>query len=198
MTNLDSTLKRWRHYITIKALHSQSYGFSSSHLWMCKSDHKESWVPKNGCFWTVVLEKNLESPLDCKNIQLVNPEYLLEGLMLKLKFQYFRYLMRRTVSLEMTLDAGKVWRQDKKGMTEDAMVGWHHQLDGHKFEQAPGVGNGQGSLAYCSPWGHKEPDRTEWVNWNELNWYCQTPKSLPSLPPLPNLHALCFATRTTR
>ena len=165
MTNLDSTLKKQRHYFTIKTLHSQSYGFSSSHMWMCKFDHKESWVPKNGCFWTVVLEKNLESPLDCKNIQPVNSEYLLEGLTLKLKFQYFRHLMQRTDSLEMTLDAEKVWRQEEKGTKENEMVGWHHRLNGHESEYTLGVGDGQGGLACCSPWGRKELDLTEQLNW---------------------------------
>ena len=76
--------------------------------------------------------------------------------MLKLKLQYFGHLIRRTDSLVKDPDAEKVWRQDEKGMTEDEMVEWHHQLDGHEFEQAPGVGDGQGSLVCCSPWGHKE------------------------------------------
>ena len=80
----------------------------------------------------------------------ISPEYSLEGLMLKLKLQYFGHLMWRTDSLEKT-NAGEDWRQEEKGMTEDEMVGWHHQLNGHEFEQAPGVGEGQGSLACCSP-----------------------------------------------
>ena len=84
------------------------------------------------------------------------PEYSLEGLMLKLKLQYFDLLMQRADS-----DAGKDWKQEEKGTTEDEMVGWHHQLCGHEFEQAPGVGDGQGSLACCSPWGRKEADTTE-------------------------------------
>ena len=76
--------------------------------------------------------------------------------MLKLKLQYFGHLIQRTDSLVKDPDAGKVCRQDEKGVTEDEMVEWHHQLDGHEFEQAPGVGDGQGSLVCCSPWGHKE------------------------------------------
>ena len=91
----------------------------------------------------------------------IRPEYSLEGLMLKLKLQYFGHLMRRTDSLEKT-DAGKDQRQ--KRTTEDEMVGWHHQLDGHESEQAPEVGHGQGSLACCSPWGRKELDTTERLN----------------------------------
>ena len=96
----------------------------------------------------------------------ISPEYSLEELMLKLKLQYFGHLMQRTDSLEKT-DPGKDWRWEEKGMTEDEMVGWHHWLNGHEFEQAPGVGDGQGSLACCSPWGHKELDMTKWLNWTE-------------------------------
>ena len=87
--------------------------------------------------------------------------------MLKLKLQYFGHLIQRTDSLVKDPDAGKVWRQDEKGVTEDEMVEWHHQLDGHEFEQAPGVGDGQGSLVCYSPWGHKE--WTQLSNWTELN-----------------------------
>ena len=96
-----------------------------------------------------------------------NPKYSLEGLMLKLKLQYFGHLMRRTDWSEKTLMLRKDWRQEEKGMTEDEMVGWHHQLNGHEFEQVSGAGYGQGSLACCSPWGHKESDTTEWLNWTE-------------------------------
>ena len=90
----------------------------------------------------------------------INPECSLEGLLLKLKLQYFGHLIQRTDP-----DAGKDWRLEEKRMTEDEMVGWHHQLDGHEFEQALGVGEGQGSLA-CSPWDHWELDTTEWLNSN--------------------------------
>ena len=94
----------------------------------------------------------------------ISPEYSLEGLMLKLKLQYFGHLMWRTDSLGKTLDAGKDWRrQEEKRVTEDEMVGWHHWLNGHEFEQAPGVGDGQGSLVCCSPWRHKESDMIEWL-----------------------------------
>ena len=94
----------------------------------------------------------------------INTEYSLEGLMLKQKFQYFGHLMQRA-----NPDAGKDWRPEEKGTTEDKMVGWHHQLNGPEFEQAPGDGQGQGSLACCSPWGYKESDMTEWLN-NNKNW----------------------------
>ena len=105
----------------------------------------------------------------------MSPEYSLEGLMLKLKLQYFGHLMRRIDSLEKDPDARQDWRQ-KKGMTEDEMVGWPHRFKGHVFEQAPGVGNGQGSLACCSPWGCKESDMTEWLKWSSINsklWFFQ-------------------------
>ena len=94
----------------------------------------------------------------------INPEYSLEGLMLKLKLQYFGHLIQRTDSLENTLMLGEIEGGRRRRMTEDEMVGWHHRLDGHEFEQAPGVGDGQGSLACCSPWGHKESDMTEQPN----------------------------------
>ena len=94
----------------------------------------------------------------------ISPEYSLEGLLLKLKLQYLDHLMQRTDSLEKTLMLGKDGKQEEKGTTEDEMVGWHHQLNGHKFEQALGVGDGQRSLACCSPWGRKELDMTERLN----------------------------------
>ena len=93
----------------------------------------------------------------------INPEYTLEGLMLKLKLQYFGHLMGRTDSLEKTLMMGKR-RQEGKGATEVKMVEWHHQLNGHEFEQAPEAGDGQGSLVCCSPWGRIESDVTERLN----------------------------------
>ena len=97
----------------------------------------------------------------------ISPEYSLEGLMLKLKLQYFGHLMRRTDSLEKTLMLGKIeGRRMTEGMTEGEMVRWHHRLNGHEFEQAPGVGDGQGSLACHSPWGCKESDMTERLNNN--------------------------------
>ena len=93
----------------------------------------------------------------------INPEYSLEGQMLKLKLQYFGHLMGRTDSLEDP-DTGKDWRQEEKGTTEDEMAGWHHRLDGHGFGWTPGVGDGQGGLACCGSWGHKELDMTWWLN----------------------------------
>ena len=97
----------------------------------------------------------------------ISPEYSLEGLMRKLKLQYFGHLTRRTDSLEKDPDAGKDWRQEEKGTTEDDMVGWHHQLYGCEFGWTPGVGDGQGGLAFCGSWGSEESDMTEWLNWTE-------------------------------
>ena len=113
-------IKKQKHCFTNKGPYSQSYGFSSSHVWMGELDHKEGWVPKNWCFWTMVLEKTLESPLDCKEINLsilkeISPDYSLEGLMLKLKLQYFGHLMRRTDSLEKTLMLGKIEGGRRRG-----------------------------------------------------------------------------------
>ena len=95
----------------------------------------------------------------------ISPEYSPEGLMLKLKLQYFGHLIRRTNSLEKNSDAGKDWRQEEKGTTEDEMAGRHHRLDWREFEQALGLGERQGRLACCSPWGRKELETTEWLNW---------------------------------
>ena len=112
-----------------------------------------------------MLEKTLESPLDCKEIKEVilkeiSPEYSLEGLMLKLKLRYFGLLMQRTDSFEKTLMLGKIEGRRRRGR-QDEMVGWHHRLNGHEFEQTLGDSEGQGSLASCSPWGCKELDMTE-------------------------------------
>ena len=96
-----------------------------------------------------------------------SPEYLLVGLMLKLKLQYFGHLMRRADSLEKILVLGKIWGQEEKKVTKDEVVGWHHWLNGHEFEQASVVGDGQGGWACCSPWGCKELDMTEQLNWTE-------------------------------
>ena len=161
MTNLDSILKS-RHYFANKGLSNQGYGFSSGHVWMWELDCEKNWVPKNWCFWTVVL-KTLESPLDCKKQSIskgISPECSLEALMLKLELLYFGHLMGRPDWLEKTLMLGG--EGDDRGW----LVGWHHWFNGHEFEQAPGVGDGQGSLACCYSWGCKESDMTERLNSN--------------------------------
>ena len=171
MTNLDSILKS--RDINDKGLYSESYGFSNRHVWMWELDHKESRAPKNLCFWTMVLEKTLESLLDCKEIKPVklqgNQSWILIG-RTDAKAEA-PILWSPNVKNWLTgkdPDAEKDRRQEEKGMTEDEMVGWHHWLDGHEFEQALGVGDGQGSLTCCSPWGHKESDTTEQLNWIDL------------------------------
>ena len=163
-------IKKKRHYFANKGLSSQSYGFSSSHVWMWELDHKESWAPKNWCFWTVALEKTLESPLDCKEIKPVNPKgnqfWILIGWTDAEAEAPILWPPDAKNSLNgKDCDAGKNWRQEEKGTTEDEIVGWHHWLDGHTFKQAPGVGDGQGSLACWSPWGSEELDKTERLNW---------------------------------
>ena len=116
------------------------------------------------------MEKTLESPLDCKEIihsilKELSPKYSLEGLVLKLKLQYLATLVKNWLTRKDP-DAGKEWRQEEKGMAEDEMVGWHDWLDGHDFEQDLVVGDGQGNLVCCSPWGRKESNTTERLNWN--------------------------------
>ena len=149
---------------------------------MWELDYKESWAQKN-CFWTVVLEKTLDSPLDCKEIQPVHPKEIspgcsLEGLMLRLKLTPILWPPHaKSWLIGKDPNAGKDWGQDGKGMTEDEMAGWHHQLDGHEFEQALGVGDGQGGLACCNWWGRKESDTTERLNWTELMIHCRLQKT---------------------
>ena len=165
-----------RHYFANKGLSSQSYGFSSGHVWMWQLDYKEGWAPKNWCFWTVVLEKTLENPLDCKEIKPVNPE----------GNQSWIFIGRTDAEAETPIlwppdvknwltgkgpDIGKDWGQEEKKGTEDKMVGWHHRLNAHELGQTLGDSEGQGSLAFCSPWGCKESDTTEWLNWTDLQYY---------------------------
>ena len=166
-------IKKQRHYFANKGPSSQGYGFSSGHVWMWELDYKESWVPKNWCFWTVVLEKTLESPLDCKEIQPVHPKgdqswVFIERTDAEAETPIFWPPDVKSWLIGKDPDAGKDWVQEKKGTREDEMVGWHHQLDGHGFGWTPGVGDGQGGLAYCSSWSRKESDMTEWLNWTEL------------------------------
>ena len=140
---------------------------------MWELDCEESWVPKNLCFWTVVLEKTLESPLDCKEIQ---PVYAKAD-------QSWVFIGKTDVEVETPIfwppdvkswligkdpDAGKDWRQEEKGRTENKMVGCHQWLNGHGFGWTLGVGDGLGGLACCSSWGRQEFDNTEWLDWTEL------------------------------
>ena len=137
MTNLDNIFKS-RHCFANKGPSSQGYGFSSGHVWMWELDCEESWAPRNWCFWTVVLEKTLESPLDCKEIQLVHSKgdqcwVFFEGMMLKLKFQYFGHLMRRVDSLEKTLMLGGTGGRRRRGRQRMRWLDGIHCLDGREF-----------------------------------------------------------------
>ena len=132
-------IKKQRHYFTNKGLSSQSYGFSSSHVWIWELDYKESWALKNWCFWTVVLEKTFESPLDCKEIQLVshkgNQSWIFIGKTdAEAEIPILWPPDAKNWLIGKDLYAGKDWGQEEKGTTEDEMVGWHHWLHGHEFE----------------------------------------------------------------
>ena len=169
-------IKKQRHYFGNKRPSGQSYSFSSSYVWMWELDYKESWALKNWCFWTVVLEI-LENPLDCKEIQPVHPK----------GNQSWIFIGRTDIEAATPVlwlpdakswliwkdpDAGKDWRWEEKGTTENETVGWHHRLDGHEFESVPGIGDGQGRVRHN--WA------TE-LNWTELtlpNTACILPKRL--------------------
>ena len=148
------SIQNQKHHIANKDQSSQSYVFSNSHVWIWELDHKDVWALKNWCFQIVVLEKTLESLLDWKEIQPVNPK----------RNQSWVFIGRTDAEGEVPSlwptdaknwlfgedpDAGKDWRQEEKGTTEDKMVGWHDQLNGHEFEQTPGDSEWQGSLACC-------------------------------------------------
>jgi len=172
MTNLDSILKRDVTLPTkvrlVKAIVFPVVMYGCEN-WTI------NWALKNWRFWTVVLEKTLESPLDCKEIQPVNPK----------GNQSWIFIGRTDAEAETPIlwppdansrlvgkdpDTGENWRQEEKGTTEDEMVGWHHRLDRHEFEQTPGLSDGQEARVCYSPWGCKDLDTTEWLNWTELNW----------------------------
>ena len=168
---LRQHIKKQSHYFANKGPPCQSCDFSSSHVWMWELDCEESWAPKNWCFWTVVLEKTLEKPLDCKEIQPVHPK----------GYQSWMFIGRTDVEAETPIlwppdakscltgkdpDAGEDWGQEK-GTTEDEMARWHQWLDGRESEWTPGDGDGLGGLACCDSWGRKESDMTERLNWTE-------------------------------
>ena len=165
---------------------------------MWELDCEEGWVPKYWCFWTVVLEKTLESPLDCKEIQPVHSE----------GDQPWDFLGRNDVKAETPVlwpplakswligkdsDAGRDWGQEEKGTTEDEMAGWHHELDGHESVWTPGIGDGQGGLMCCDSWGRKDSDTTERLNWTdalsnnnkeaEVEWFYEDLQDLLELTP---------------
>ena len=161
-------IKKQKPYFADKGLSSWTYGFSSGHVWMWELHHKESWALKN-CFWTVVLKKTLESPLDCKDIQPVHPKGNQSWIFIgrtdaKAETPILWILMQKTDSLERL----RGWERLKAGGEGDNR-GWDGWMVSptHEFEQALGVGDGQGSLVCCSPWGCKGFDVTEWLNRTE-------------------------------
>ena len=165
--------KKQRHHFVDKchkAINSQNYGFSSSHVWMWELDHKESWTPKNWCFWAVMLEKTLEGLLDCKEIHPVNPK----------GNQPWIFIGRTDAEVERPIfwppaaknwlvrkdpEPGEYWGQERWA-AEGKILGWHHRLSGHEFEQAPGDSKGQRSTECGSPRGRRELDMTEWLKNN--------------------------------
>ena len=170
---LKLQIKKQRHYFANKGPSSQGYGFSHSHVWMWELDCEEIWLLKNWCFWTVLLEKTLEIPLDCKEIQPVHSK----------GDQPWVFFGRNDAKAETPVlwpphakswligkdsDAGRDLGQEEKVMREDEIAGWHHRLDGREFEWTLGVGDGQGSLACCDSQGCKESDMTEQMNWTEM------------------------------
>ena len=160
MTNQDSILKKQTHHFANIVPYSQSYGFSSSNVCIWELGHNEGWELKNWCFWTVELENTLDSPVDSKEIKSVSPK----------GNQSWIFIGRTDAEAQAPVlwppdgkgrltgkepDAGKDWCQKEKGTAEDEMVGWHHQFNGYEFEQTLEDSEGQGSLACCSPWGHR-------------------------------------------
>ena len=164
-------IKKQRHYFANNGPSSEIYGFSSIHVWMWELDYKESWAPTNWYFWSVVLEKTLESPLDCKEIQPVHSEGdqpldFFGRNDAKAETPILRPPRVKSWLIRKDSDDGRDWGQEEKGMTEDEMAGWHHRLDGCEFEWTLGVSDGQGGLACCSSWGRRVGH-----NWaTELNW----------------------------
>ena len=161
-------IKKQRYYFVNKGPSSKGYGFSSGHVWMWELDCDKSWASKNWWFWTLVLEKTLESPLDCREIQSVHPK----------GDQSWVFIGRTDVEAETPIlwppdamswliwkdpDAGKGWRWEEKWTTEHEMVGWHHRLNGHEFKQTPGDSGGQRNLVGYSPWGCQEIWLSDWI-----------------------------------
>ena len=165
-------IQKQRHYFADWGLSSQGYGFSSGHVWMWELECEESWVLKNWWFWTVVLEKTLESPLDFMEIQPVHskdqPWVFFGRTDAKAETPVFWPPHAKSWLIGKDSDAGRDWGQEEKGMTEDEMAGWHHRLDGHELGWTPGVGDRQRGLACRSSWSCKEMDMTEQLNWTEL------------------------------
>ena len=179
MTNLDSILKSRDITLPTKVCPVKAMVFSSSHVWMCELDHKESWAPKDWCFWIVVMEKTLESSLDCKEIQPVNPKGNQSWIFIGRTGAEAEILTFWPPDVKNWLigkdpDVGKDWRQEK-GTTEDEIVGCHYQLDGHEFEQAPGFGDGQGLLQSTGLQrvGHNWATKLNWLAILFQTWWSE-------------------------
>ena len=178
MTNLDSILKSRDITLPTKVRLVKAMVFPVV-MWMWEMDCEEGWAPKNWCFWTVVLEKTLESPLDCKEVQPVLPKgdqswVLIGRTDAKAETPILWPSHAKSWFIGKDPDAERDWGQEENRTTEDEVVGWHHWLDAHEFEWTPGVGDGQGVLACCDSWGRKQSDTTEQLNWTELKyqiWY---------------------------
>ena len=172
MTNLDSILKSRDITLPTKVRLVKAMVFPSSHVWMWELDCDESWAPTNWCFWTMVLEKTLESLLDCKEIQPVHSKgdgswVFIGRTDAKAETPVLWPPHAKSWLIAKDCDAGRDWGLEEKGTTEDEMAGWHHQLNGHEFDWTPGVGDGQGGLVCCDSWGRKESDTTERLNWTD-------------------------------
>ena len=168
-TKTDSILESKDITLQTKVHLAKAMIVSSSHVWMWELGHKEGWVPKNWCLWTVVLKKTLERPLEYKQIKSVSPKENQSWIVIGRidaadEAPIFWSHDVKSQLIGKDPDARKAWRQKKELMTEDEMVTWHHQLDRHEFEQTLGVPEGQGSLGCSSPWGRKESGMTEWLN----------------------------------
>ena len=162
--------EKHRHHFADESPYSQRYAISSSHVWMWEFDHKEGWALKNWCFWTVVLEKILESPLDCKEIKLVNPKVYWPWIFIgKTDAEANASVLwppdAKSRLIRKDPDAGEDWRQ-KKRATEGETVGWHHRFSAHELGQTPVAGEGQGGLSCCSSCSRKELDMTWRLNNN--------------------------------
>ena len=188
MTNLDSIFKSRDITLPTKVHLVNAVVFP---VVMWELDHKESWTLKNWCFWTVVLEQTLESPLDSKEIKPVNPKgnqsWIFIGMTdTEAETPVLWPPHGKSWLIGKDSDAGRDWGQEEKGTTEDEMAGWHHWLDVREFEWTPGVGDGQGGLACCDSWGHKELDKTERLIWSDLIWISEFECASSSLSILRN------------